>query len=225
MRFWTECKSVTINIPAHDLCFVLVPLEWRCTPSSPFLFPCVRTHRRVSKPCTWQCCSFLFSFFGIFIPNFPASLPRALSYSQDTKVIPKNQRLQGCPNETNHPFLHFCQNPSHFSCPLFLSTCLPNAVSLSDDVQACLFSSICIYDYAVLSLSLIKTTQQKDKMRNVVARMHNREWKMRDVAKRHGQSWVMVLSCKTCKQLWFYLKLQNSNSLWSSEEKNDLAVK
>lgn len=36
------------------------------------------------RECIWQCC---FCFDLLFFPNFPPSLPRALSYSQDIKVI------------------------------------------------------------------------------------------------------------------------------------------
>ncbi len=58
-----------------------------CTPVIPALSPVLLFWLPFSsvhhREYIWQCC---FCFNLLFFPNFPPSLPRALSYSQDIKV-------------------------------------------------------------------------------------------------------------------------------------------
>ena len=57
-----------------------------------------------------------------FFPNFPPSLPRALSYSQDIKVIHAKDLIKGLTvpkyNHSTLCFVHFCRSS------LYLFTCL-----------------------------------------------------------------------------------------------------
>lgn len=70
----------------------------------------------------WQCC---FCFDLLFFPNFPPSLPRALSYSQDIKVIHAKDLIKALLSQnttTSHSafnFLWFWFTPFHFIFPVF----------------------------------------------------------------------------------------------------------
>lgn len=91
----------------------------------------------------WQCC---FCFDLLFFPNFPPSLPRALSYSQDIKVIHAKDLIKALLSQnttTSHSafnFLWFWFTPFHFIFPVFS---FPLTFSLSKN-SVFLFFTYCL---------------------------------------------------------------------------------
>lgn len=81
---WFECEWSLKNrfYCCFSLCVIVLPWSQLFPSALLFLwlpFPPVHYTEYI-----WQCC---FCFDLLFFPNFPPSLPRALSYSQDIKVI------------------------------------------------------------------------------------------------------------------------------------------
>lgn len=102
-----------VNVKTEDrfcccVCLFVIRLTWpQLFLSSPPL-PLTSSPSVHHREYIWQCC---FCFDLLFLPNFPPSLPRALSHSQDIKVISCQRLNKGL---TVPKYNHF----SHWLCSL-----------------------------------------------------------------------------------------------------------
>lgn len=89
---------------------------------SPLPCPCI--HPSITESIFGSAVFLFFQFTFLSLIFLPLS-PRALSYSQDIKVIHTKDLTTGLFTvpKYNHFFssFHFCYNPFHFCCPFYLS--------------------------------------------------------------------------------------------------------